>query len=249
MADRELTPEQFHVLREHGTERAGSSPLNQEKRAGTFRCAGCGEPLFSSDTKFESGTGWPSFYAPLERSGGDDGRSDVRHDADRGPLREMRRSSRPRVSRRSAADRAALLHERTRPRVRTREVDAYARKGSYPFSGGSARKRRTTPFRWLAAAAVAGVAFLAPRVSAEAPLILHIKDFATAPITGSTTGTGNAGSLARINMMREEPGGAGRLFVNDLNGPFYIIDKNTKKFTTYLNFNGRDGRSPACSTS
>ena len=68
MADRELTPEQVHVLREHGTERAGSSPLNQEKRAGTFRCAGCGEPLFSSDTKFESGTGWPSFFAPLEGS-------------------------------------------------------------------------------------------------------------------------------------------------------------------------------------
>ena len=65
MADRALTPEQFRVLREHGTERAGSSPLNQEKRAGTFRCAGCGEPLFSSETKFESGTGWPSFYAPL----------------------------------------------------------------------------------------------------------------------------------------------------------------------------------------
>src|SRR5215213_7673659 len=68
MAERTLTPEQHHVLREHGTERPGSSPLNQEKRAGTFRCAGCGEPLFSSQTKYESGTGWPSFYAPLERS-------------------------------------------------------------------------------------------------------------------------------------------------------------------------------------
>ena len=65
MPDRQLTPEQFHVLREHGTERAGSSPLNHEKRAGTFRCAGCGQPLFSSDAKFESGTGWPSFYAAL----------------------------------------------------------------------------------------------------------------------------------------------------------------------------------------
>ena len=63
-----LTPEQFHVLREHGTERAGTSALNQEKRPGTFRCAGCGQPLFSSDTKFESGTGWPSFTAPLEQS-------------------------------------------------------------------------------------------------------------------------------------------------------------------------------------
>ncbi len=63
-----LTPEQFRVLREHGTERAGTSALNQEKRPGTFRCAGCGQPLFSSETKFESGTGWPSFTAPLEQS-------------------------------------------------------------------------------------------------------------------------------------------------------------------------------------
>jgi peptide-methionine (R)-S-oxide reductase len=61
-----LTPEQFHVLREHGTEHRGSSPLLQEKRAGTFRCAGCGQPLFSSETKYESGTGWPSFYRPIE---------------------------------------------------------------------------------------------------------------------------------------------------------------------------------------
>ena len=61
-----LTPEQFNVLRKHGTERAGSSKLNAEKRAGTFVCAGCGQPLFSSATKFESGTGWPSFWAPIE---------------------------------------------------------------------------------------------------------------------------------------------------------------------------------------
>ena len=61
-----LTPEQFHVLREHGTERAGTSPLNREKREGSFTCAGCGAPLFTSDTKFESGTGWPSFYRPIE---------------------------------------------------------------------------------------------------------------------------------------------------------------------------------------
>ena len=63
---RTLTPEQFHVLREHGTERAGTSPLNHEKRRGVFCCAGCGQPLFASDTKFESGTGWPSFWAPLD---------------------------------------------------------------------------------------------------------------------------------------------------------------------------------------
>ena len=61
-----LTPEQFQVLRKHGTEPPGSSPLNNEKRDGTFTCAGCGQPLFSSDTKFESGTGWPSFWRPLE---------------------------------------------------------------------------------------------------------------------------------------------------------------------------------------
>jgi len=61
-----LSPEQHHVLREHGTERPGSSPLNGEKRAGTFACAGCGLPLFEAGTKFESGTGWPSFFAPLD---------------------------------------------------------------------------------------------------------------------------------------------------------------------------------------
>jgi peptide-methionine (R)-S-oxide reductase len=63
-----LSPEEFQVLRKHGTEPPGTSPLNQEKGAGTFDCAGCGQPLFSSDTKFESGTGWPSFFEPLERS-------------------------------------------------------------------------------------------------------------------------------------------------------------------------------------
>jgi peptide-methionine (R)-S-oxide reductase len=63
-----LTPQQYKVLRQHGTEPAGTSPLNMEKRDGTFACAGCGQPLFSADTKFESGTGWPSFFKPLENS-------------------------------------------------------------------------------------------------------------------------------------------------------------------------------------
>jgi peptide-methionine (R)-S-oxide reductase len=62
---RELKPDAYRVLREHGTERAGSSPLNGEHRAGVFRCAGCGAPLFASDAKFESGSGWPSFYQPM----------------------------------------------------------------------------------------------------------------------------------------------------------------------------------------
>jgi peptide-methionine (R)-S-oxide reductase len=63
---KQLSPQAYHVLREHGTERAGTSPLVDEHRKGTFHCAGCGLALFSSDTKFESGTGWPSFYRPLE---------------------------------------------------------------------------------------------------------------------------------------------------------------------------------------
>jgi peptide-methionine (R)-S-oxide reductase len=61
-----LSPDAFRVLRKHGTERAGTSPLNAEKREGTFICAGCGAPLFDSKTKYESGTGWPSFYAPKD---------------------------------------------------------------------------------------------------------------------------------------------------------------------------------------
>jgi peptide-methionine (R)-S-oxide reductase len=62
----ELTPEQFAVLRKHATERPGSSPLNGEKRAGTFLCAACQTALFDSSTKYESHSGWPSFFAPIE---------------------------------------------------------------------------------------------------------------------------------------------------------------------------------------
>ena len=61
-----LTPEQYHIMREHGTEAPGSCALNYEKRAGVFSCAGCGQPLFASKLKFESGTGWPSFNDPLD---------------------------------------------------------------------------------------------------------------------------------------------------------------------------------------
>ena len=61
-----LTPEQYRVLRKHGTERAGTSPLDKQYAPGTFVCAGCELALFNSDTKFDSGTGWPSFWAPID---------------------------------------------------------------------------------------------------------------------------------------------------------------------------------------
>jgi peptide-methionine (R)-S-oxide reductase len=62
---KELSPEAYYVTRKHGTERAGTSPLNKEKRAGMFKCVCCGEPLFDAADKFESGTGWPSYTRPV----------------------------------------------------------------------------------------------------------------------------------------------------------------------------------------
>jgi len=67
---KKLTKDQYYILREEGTEPAGSSPLNAEKRKGTYVCAGCDLPLFKSETKYESGTGWPSFYAAIPGSVG-----------------------------------------------------------------------------------------------------------------------------------------------------------------------------------
>jgi peptide-methionine (R)-S-oxide reductase len=64
----QLTPEAYRVLREHATERAGTSPLDKEYGKGTFVCAGCGLPLFSSESKFDSRTGWPSFWRPLDNA-------------------------------------------------------------------------------------------------------------------------------------------------------------------------------------
>ena len=65
-----LTPEQYAILRQHGTERAGTSSLNKEHRRGVYVCSGCELPLFKSETKFDSGTGWPSFWTPIERAVG-----------------------------------------------------------------------------------------------------------------------------------------------------------------------------------
>ena len=110
--------------------------------------------------------------------------------------------------------------------------------------------RRTPPFavaeRGAPAVAIAVVAAAMVSVVAGATMVAQspdaivMEDFLALPITGSPTGEGNVGSLARVSMMREEPGGTGRLFINDLNGPFYILDKKTRALTTYLDFNGRD---------
>jgi glucose/sorbosone dehydrogenase len=95
-------------------------------------------------------------------------------------------------------------------------------------------------------ARVASFVAVLPLLGAAAgstPLTIEIRDFAAMPITGKLDGTGQTdGLLARINSLREEPGGGTRFFINDLNGPLYILDKTTKKLTTYLDFNGRDGR-------
>ena len=77
-----LTPEQFHVCREKGTERPFSGEYDDNKTPGVYHCAGCGEPLFDSDTKFDSGTGWPSFHQPVE-----DGRVVEEKDASMGMVR------------------------------------------------------------------------------------------------------------------------------------------------------------------
>ena len=97
--------------------------------------------------------------------------------------------------------------------------------------------------RNLAALVVAACGLCAATASAQ-QLTLELKDYATFPITGAVDKPTNnvAGLLARINFMRDEPGGGKRFFVNDINGQLYILDKQTKKITTYLNLNGRDGQ-------
>ena len=83
---------------------------------------------------------------------------------------------------------------------------------------------------------------LRPRAATDPQLTIEIKDYVTMPMTGVTQGKGtNEMLLSRVNALREEPGGASRVFIADLNGPLYILDKQTKKFTTYLDFNGREG--------
>ena len=107
-----LDDKQFAVLRQEDTEYPGSSPLLHEKRKGNFTCAGCDLPLYSSETKFESGTGWPSFWDALPNAVGTESRRHAVHDAHRSALPPLRRASRPRLRRRPAADRQTPLHQR-----------------------------------------------------------------------------------------------------------------------------------------
>ena len=109
-----LSPEQYDVLRRHGTERPGSCALNHEKRPGAFFCVGCGQELFRSGEKFNSGTGWPSFFDPIEGAVEVDRDMQPWHGPHRGPLQPVRRPSRPCLRRRAAADPFALLHQRGR---------------------------------------------------------------------------------------------------------------------------------------
>ena len=117
-----LTPEQYAIMREHGTERAGQLRAPCGEAPGRVPCAGCGQPLFESTTKFDSGTGWPSFTSPVAGAIGKTGRQLVRHDAHRGALRPLRLASRPRVSRRAAADGPALLHQRRGDQLHARRA-------------------------------------------------------------------------------------------------------------------------------
>jgi len=103
------------------------------------------------------------------------------------------------------------------------------------------RVSRVDSARLIVSLTAASLVLLAS-LAAQNEITLRLVDYATMPMTGSPTAAAQPGSLARVNFMREEPGGGGRFFVNDLNGPLYILDKKTKAFTTYLDFNGRDDR-------
>ncbi len=116
-----LTAEQYRVLRREGTESPFSSALNAEKRRGVFRCVACDLPLFSSSTKFDSGTGWPSFFETLPGAFGFSDRLQVDPAAHRVSLHALRGTPWTCFRRRPCADRQALLQQRGLPEIRTGE--------------------------------------------------------------------------------------------------------------------------------
>ena len=156
-----LTPEQYDVMRRHGTERPGSCALNHEKRRGAFQCAGCGQPLFRSGEKFDSGTGWPSFFDPLPGALASTVGSQLRHGANGSALQPLRRASRPCVPRWPAADRAALLHQRRRAEFPSRRRGCSIRLRDRPIGnraiGATLRQRGATKFFCLPVSCATGV--------------------------------------------------------------------------------------------
>ena len=119
----QLTPEQYHITRQKGTEPAFTGKLTYNHDTGMYRCVACGADLFASDTKFDSGSGWPSFYLPVNSAA-----IETHEDNTLGmrrmevELRPLRRSPRPRLPRRPAAHRPALLHQLRSPELRQSQI-------------------------------------------------------------------------------------------------------------------------------
>ncbi len=132
-----LGDDAYYVMRMQGTEPPWSSALLNEHREGTFLCAGCDLPLFDSATKYDSGTGWPSFYQPLENAVGELTDETLGHGAHRSALPALRRPSRPRLQRRPPANGPALLHGRHRAEVRAQGGLGDARRGDPPAAAVS----------------------------------------------------------------------------------------------------------------
>ena len=151
------TTQQFAVLRQEDTEYPGTSPLLHEKRKGNFTCAGCDLPLYSSETKFDSGTGWPSFWEALPNAVGLKVDEFAVHGPHRGALPPLRRPSRPRLRRRSAADRQASLHQRRRADLQAgRRLSSPAfsdRRRRWPLPAACASASRTPPAKQTARSA------------------------------------------------------------------------------------------------